>query len=106
MNDPTKTDNLVTVLTVNYSGEFAIIRGRLESEGIECFVQNELIAQAYTNAAGGIKLQVRESDVEKAVKILLEDGCLKESDLQPSQDLSTLHKILSKTPIIKKFFND
>lgn len=80
-----KNNNFVTVLTVYYSHETALIRGRLEAEGIECNVIDELTVQVnplYSNAIGGVKLQVRESDFENAIVILKEGGYLTDSDLE------------------------
>jgi Cdc6-like AAA superfamily ATPase len=94
-----KTNNFVTVLTFTYPYEAEIIRGRLESEGIECFMQDELTVQVnpfYSNAIGGIKLQVRESDLERAIKILKEAGYIKEEDFKPSKMQVFIEKILSK----------
>lgn len=91
-----KTNNFITVLTFTYPYEVAVIRGRLESEGIECFVQDELTVQVnpfYSNAIGGIKLQVRESDLERTIEILKETGYIKDEDLQPSKVETFLHKI-------------
>ena len=76
-----KTNNFVTVLTFTYLSEVAIIRSRLESEGIECFIPNELTVQAQpflANTFDGIKLQVRESDLERTIEILKETGYLKD----------------------------
>jgi DNA-directed RNA polymerase subunit RPC12/RpoP len=78
-------DKLITVLTVTYPHELIVIRGRLESEGIACFAQDELTVQVnpfYSNAIGGIKLQVRESDYSKAVEILEQDvsDCLESGE--------------------------
>ncbi|MDR0713783.1 MAG: DUF2007 domain-containing protein [Bacteroidales bacterium] len=68
----------ITVQTFTYPMQAAIIRGRLESEGIECFVRDELTVQVhpfYSNAIGGVKLQVRKNDLEQAVEILKESAC-------------------------------
>jgi hypothetical protein len=95
------TDNYITVLTFNYPNEVIIIKGRLESEGIECFVQDELSVQVnpfYSNALGGIKLQVKKSDLEQTVEILKEAGYLKDEDLQQSP------AFLSKIPFLNKLF--
>ena len=70
-------DDLITIATFNLPHELGIIRARLESEGIECFVRDELTIQTdnfYSNAIGGVKLQVRISDFEKANAILEEVG--------------------------------
>ena len=66
-------DALITVKTFTYSQEAAIIHAFLESEGIECYLKDELTAQInpfYSNAIGGIKLQVKKSDYSKAAEIL------------------------------------
>ncbi len=70
-------DELVTIKVYSYQYELAVIRGRLEVEGIESFVQDELIVQTnplYSNLVGGIKLQVRHKDVEISLRILQEVG--------------------------------
>jgi DNA-directed RNA polymerase subunit RPC12/RpoP len=98
-------NNYTTVLTFTYPYEVAIVRGRLESEGIECFVQDELTVQVnpfYSNAIGGVKLQVKNSDLKQAVEILEETGYIKKEDLQPSKDKIILNKILSEIPINKE----
>jgi len=81
-------ESFVIVATFNLPQDLAIIRSRLESEGIECFVQDELTAQVnnfYSAAIGGIKLQVKEQDVEAARLILIEAGIISPSqDLKPS----------------------
>lgn len=55
----------------------AVCRGRLEVEGIRCFVLDELTVQAnnfYSNAIDGVKLQVLEDQAELAHEILREYG--------------------------------
>ena len=72
-------ENFITILTVTYPHELAVIRGRLESEGIESFAKDEMTVSVnpfYSNAIGGIKLQVRESDLDEAMGILKEGGYL------------------------------
>ncbi|MCL1944046.1 MAG: DUF2007 domain-containing protein [Candidatus Azobacteroides sp.] len=90
-----KTEKFITVLTFTFAYEVAIIRGRLESEGITCFVQDELTVQVlpfYSNAIGGVKLQVKDSDLSQAIEILKETGYIKEEDLQPSKESPRLNK--------------
>jgi len=100
-----KSEKFVTVLTFTFASELAIVRGRLESEGIACSVKDELMIQVNplaSNAFGGVKLQVLESDLPRAIEILKETGYIKDEDLQPPKELVSLGKILSKIPIINK----
>ena len=56
-----------------------IIRGRLEANGIPCFIadDNTLAANPFYNQAiGGVKIKVFEHDVEKCRTILAEDAVI------------------------------
>ena len=97
-------DNFVTIKTFTYASEAFVLRGRLESEGIECFVQDELTAQVnpfYSNAIGGIKLQVRESDLQKAIEILKEEGYINDQPPPLSPLYQKLESATSGVPLIK-----
>lgn len=66
-------ESLVTVKTFTYAHEAAIAKSMLRAEGIFCFLKDELTIQAnpfYSNALGGVKLQVRASDALKAQRLL------------------------------------
>lgn len=94
----------ITVLTVSYPQQLWVIRTKLESEGIECFIKDELTVQSYnlySNAVGGVKLQVFEEDVEKARTILTQLGYIKDEPFKPDL-LSRLEKTKSLIPFLKK----
>jgi len=66
-----------TILTFTYPHEAHMAKAYLESNGIEVFIRDEMMAQVYSfysNAIGGVKLQVRESDVEAGLKLLETGG--------------------------------
>ena len=72
-------NDMVTVAVFTWAHEMAVVRARLEWEGIDCFAKDENIVAAhplYSNLVGGIKLQVRAEDVERAREILIETGHL------------------------------
>ena len=97
-------DNFVTIKTFTYPIDLAVIRGRLEAEGIDCFAKDELVAQAnpfLSNAIGGIKLQVRQRDLPKAIEILEEGGYLKESDFRPTPLFTKLDNATFKLPFLR-----
>ncbi len=73
----------ITIYTFNYPHEAYVIRGKLESEGIICFLMDELTIQVdnfYSNALNGVKLQVKTSDVATAIEIMKEGGFHFEDD--------------------------
>jgi len=65
--------NLVTVAGFSQAPEAYVAKGLLEAEGIWAFVADEYTVTAnwlYSRALQGVKLQVRESDLEAARRIL------------------------------------
>ncbi len=66
-------EELVTIATFSMAVEADLARAKLESEGIECFLADEhtvTVNWLYSQAVGGVKLQVRESDAQRALEIL------------------------------------
>jgi len=96
-------DTFITVLTVQYPQQLWIIKGRLESEGIQCFVKDELTVQSYnlySNAVGGVKLQVLQEDVEQAREILMELGYIKGEPVTENI-FTTVNSKTGKLPFFK-----
>ena len=65
--------NLITVKTFDHYTDVHILKSKIESEGIKCFIFDEHTVTngpIYTWAIGGIKLKVKEEDVKKVQLIL------------------------------------
>jgi len=65
---------LITLKTFSSDISAHLLKTRLESEGVECFILDENIVRLnsfYDLAVGGIRLQVREEDYERS-KALIE----------------------------------
>eukprot|EP01035_Chromulina_nebulosa_P052458 gene52458-71546_t len=73
-----KHNRLVTLLTFSTAFEASYTVGLLESNGIACFLKDSLIIQVskHSGAMGGVKLQIFETDTEKALAVLKENGYL------------------------------
>lgn len=65
------------VFSTNNPFEVNLAKTYLESEGIKTIIQNELAAQIYASVIDKPKLLVREEDLEKARKILIEADYIK-----------------------------
>ncbi|AXT18775.1 DUF2007 domain-containing protein [Flavobacteriaceae bacterium AU392] len=67
------SDIFKTIAKFQYSSEAQIIKGRLESEGIEVFLSDNLTIDTdplVSNAIGGVKLKVLSDQVDEAEIIL------------------------------------
>ncbi|MCF8278563.1 MAG: DUF2007 domain-containing protein [Flavobacteriales bacterium] len=67
--------NLITIKTFFYDHETILYEPKFEAEGIEYFLKDQktvAIDPLVSNAIGGIKLQVREEDEERARALVAE----------------------------------
>lgn len=67
------SNSLVTVASFSEPINGYLVRARLEDEGIPCFLADAHTISAnwfYSNAIGGVKLQVRAADAERARVII------------------------------------
>jgi hypothetical protein len=97
-------DDFVTVLTVSYPQQLWIIKSRLEAEGIVCFVKDELTVQTnnlWSNAVGGVKLQVQRDDFNKAIELLKELDYIKEEATNQDDLLTRMDRKTSSLPFLK-----
>ena len=65
--------DLVTIKAFDESMQAHLVKSKLESEGIECWLLDDhsVSVQPWASfALGGVKLQVREADLERANEIL------------------------------------
>lgn len=60
-------DKIITIATHPYS-RAQLLRGRLEAEGIECFLSNINLVQP--QISGGVKIKINEKDAEQALQII------------------------------------
>lgn len=66
-------EKLVTVGRYSNPAEAHIAQGLLNSHGIYCCILDELSAAYTPLAVGGIRLAVRQGDLERAIKILSQE---------------------------------
>lgn len=70
----------VTIKESHYLADLSVLKSRLESEGIECRLKNELTTQVMNHIPSFmVELQVPESDLERVREILIETGELSAS---------------------------
>ncbi|WP_406685307.1 DUF2007 domain-containing protein [Seonamhaeicola sp. MEBiC1930] len=65
--------SFITIKSSRIESELLILKSRLESEGINCFLKNEFTTQLMNYIPTfEIELQVATSDLESAKKIMVE----------------------------------
>jgi len=95
----------ITILTFTYPHEAHLAKVKLESEGIEVQITDEMTVQVhnfYSNAIGGVKLLVRETDLQKANQILIDSGYVKPQNQTDNKFLNWIDKFTINFPLIGK----
>jgi hypothetical protein len=67
------SDNLVTLWRYRDLPGALIARSKLDAEGFDCFLADDNIVRLdwfWSNLVGGVRLRVREDDVEPALEVL------------------------------------
>ena len=80
-----------------------MVKALLESHGISVFLKDELTVQVdsyVSNAIGGVKVQVNNSDAKTSVRILKEAGYIKEEHKKQTNSNSIFSDLTSRLPVI------
>ncbi len=84
-----------TIQSFTYPHEAHVVKNYLESNGVEVNMQDEMTAQVnnfYSNAIGGVKLQVKEADVANGQKLLEEGGYDNTTQIQKKRKVERITK--------------
>jgi len=98
-------ENWIEIISFTLPQDAYFVKGRLESDGIEIILKDELTAQVnnfYSNAIGGVKMLVKESDYEKAYAILVESKYIKVEENKPNKFVANFDKFSAMLPVIGK----
>ena len=85
--------NQITIMTFTFPTEAHVVKGYLESNGMETFLKDEMTVQVnnfYSNAIGGVKLQVREPDYDRGIQLLREGGYLTDQTPYKKKELKII----------------
>lgn len=96
-------DNLTTVISFSLPHDAHFAKAKLQSEGVEVFMKDEMTTSVnnfYSNAIGGVKLQVKGADVDAAHRILVESGYIVERAPKQNSLLFKFNKLTCGWPLI------
>lgn len=93
-----------TLHTVNYPSEAHVMKMQLEAEGVDVFLKDEFMAQVtgVPQEVGGVKVQVKEEDFDKAGNLLIKLGYV-DLDAKNNSLLDSIDSFTQQIPIIKNW---
>ena len=95
--------DLITVKSSHYQTDLLVLKSKLESEGISCYLKNELTSQILNHIpAFVVELQVKDSDVEQVKTIMLEMGETPENSVAFVCDSCGSDRLKMKLSFVKR----
>lgn len=94
-----------TVISLSLPHQAHIVKGLLEVEGIAVTLHDEFTVQVnnyYSGAVGGVKVQVSESDFEKAESILKSAGYIIDSKETENIQIKEFNKFTDSIPLLNR----
>ena len=98
-------DKMVEIARFQNQAEAFMLRSLLESEGIECYLKDEIINQMYGGFVdfGGIKVQVMEDQVPHAMDVMQANGHELPKEDEAIAPLAPMSGFVGKIPFLRKF---
>lgn len=98
-------DKMVEIVRFQNQAEAFMLRSLLESEGIECYLKDEIINQMYGGFVdfGGIKVQVMEDQVPHAMDVMQANGYELPKEDEAIAPLAPMSGFVGKIPFLRKF---
>ncbi|MBP7919624.1 MAG: DUF2007 domain-containing protein [Parabacteroides sp.] len=98
-------DKMVEIARFQNQAEAFMLRSLLESEGIECYLKDEIINQMYGGFVdfGGIKVQVMEDQVPHAMDVMKANGYELPTEDEAIAPLAPMSGFVGKIPFLRKF---
>lgn len=90
---------LITLKSFDASMDAHLLKSKLEFNNIRCYLKDEYTAESnhlYSNAIGGIKLQINEKDLEAAKLVMREMG------IQIAQNAENISCPSCQSPTVQK----
>ena len=98
-------DKMVEIARCQNQAEAFMLRSLLESEGIECYLKDEIINQMYGGFVdfGGIKVQIMEDQVPHAMDVMKANGYELPTEDEAIAPLAPMSGFVGKIPFLRKF---
>ncbi|MDH6535643.1 DUF2007 domain-containing protein [Parabacteroides sp. 52] len=106
------TEKMVEVARFTYASDAQVLASLLKSEGIDCYIRNELITQVLAGIIdlGGARVELLESEVSRALEIMQENGYEIPGENEEACSVQTMSRwarhipLLNKLPLEKQLF--
>lgn len=97
-------DKVVEIARFNRPADAHTLMALLRSEGIECYLRNEITTQLYAGYAdvGGARVELLDRDVPRALEIMQEGGYEIPAENEPGEGFRAVSGWASHVPFLRR----
>jgi hypothetical protein len=97
-------DHLVEIARFQYPAEAQTLMSLLRSEGIDCYLRDELTNQVLGGMidVGGIRVEILESEVQHAMQVMKDGGYPLPSEDAETEQIEEVAGFTGRIPILRK----
>lgn len=98
-------DKMVEIARFQYPAEAQMLVSLLKSEGIDCYIRNEISSQVMAGYAdiGGARVEILESDVPQALDIMQAGGYEIPNESEQPEPIQQVGGWASRIPFIRHY---
>lgn len=98
-------DKMVEIARFSYPADAQTLISLLKSEGIDCYLRNELTTQMMAGYVdvGGARVEILEKDVERAFSVMKDNGFISpENETGDAEPIEKLSGLAQRIPLIRR----
>lgn len=98
-------DKIVEIARFTYPAEAQVLMSLLKSEGIQCYLRNEITTQLMAGYVdvGGARVEILESDVPRAMEIMKAGGYVIPTEDGETEEIEKVAGWTRHIPFLRKY---
>lgn len=98
-------DKIVEIARFTYPAEAQVLMALLKSEGIQCYLRNEITTQLMAGYVdvGGARVEILESDVPRAMEIMKAGGYVIPTEDGETEEIEKVAGWTRHIPFLRKY---
>ncbi len=97
-------DKMVEIARFQYPAEAQTLVALLKSEGIDCYIRNEITAQVLSHIdVGGARVEILESEVPHALEVMKAGGYEIPDENEEAEEIKVMSGWTRHIPFIRKY---
>lgn len=97
-------DKIVEIARFQQLDKAQILVALLKSEGIDCYIRNEIITQVLSHIdVGGARVEILEQDVPRALEIMKDSGYEIPDESEGAEQIQTITGWTRHIPFLRKY---